>query len=320
MNEPLDASFSLIGIDASLANAFRRILIAEIPTLAIEHLFIFNNTSIIQDEVLAHRIGLVPLTGNPEGLRAMGWSSLSHKPANGEQPIGNNDRNTAIIKLSKTCTFKKDVNRKTETDPLKLYDNAHIYARDLEYIPTTDYQRAIFSEENGPIRPVNPDILLAKLRPGQEIQIEMHAVKSIGADHAKFSPVATASYRLLPTISINQPIFGADAKKFARCFPKGVIGLEEVTAEETSLSGFKGVQPGDKKAVVKNAFKDTVSRECLRHEEFAEKVKLGRVRDHFIFSVESTGQFRSDELFIESVKTLKAKCTDLKRNLAMITR
>ena len=250
----------------------------------------------------------------------MNWTPMSHKPENGEQPVGSNDRNTAIIKLSKTCTFKKDVNRKTETDPLKLYDNAHIYARDLEYIPTTDYQRATFSEENGPIRSVNPDILLAKLRPGQEIQVEMHAVKSIGADHAKFSPVATASYRLLPTISITQPILGADAKKFARCFPKGVIALEEVTEEETSQSGFEGAQPGDKKAIVKNAFKDTVSRECLRHEEFTGKVKLGRLRDHFIFSVESTGQFRSDELFIESVKTLKAKCTHLKRNLAMITR
>ena len=33
-NEPTDSSFSLIGIDAAVANAFRRILIAEIPTLA----------------------------------------------------------------------------------------------------------------------------------------------------------------------------------------------------------------------------------------------------------------------------------------------
>ena len=253
----------------------------------------------------------------------MNWTPASHKPANGEPPIGTNDRNTAIIKLSKVCTYKEGVNRKTETDPLKLYNNAHVYAHDLEYVPTTDYQKSTFSEENGPIRPVNPDILIAKLRPGQEIQAEMHAVKSIGQDHAKWSPVATASYRLLPTITITQPILGADAKKFARCFPKGVIGLEEVTAEEASQgpkSGFEGAQVGDKKAVVKNAFRDTVSRECLRHDEFKGKVKLGRKQDHFIFSVESTGQFPSDELFIESVKTLKAKCTYLKRNLAMITR
>src|ERR1700761_3306002 len=46
---PLDSSFSLIGIDAAIANAFRRILIAEVPTIAIEEVYITNNTSVIQD-------------------------------------------------------------------------------------------------------------------------------------------------------------------------------------------------------------------------------------------------------------------------------
>jgi DNA-directed RNA polymerase I and III subunit RPAC1 len=36
------------------------------------------------------------------------------------------------------------------------------------------------------------------LRQGQQIQLELHCVKGVGKDHAKFSPVATASYRLLP--------------------------------------------------------------------------------------------------------------------------
>ncbi|KAK6407146.1 DNA-directed RNA polymerase core subunit rpc40, partial [Oleoguttula sp. CCFEE 5521] len=72
-NEPYDAVFSLVGVDASIANAFRRILVAEVPTLAIEDVFVFNNTSIIQDEVLAHRLGLIPLTGGEEGLQWMRW-------------------------------------------------------------------------------------------------------------------------------------------------------------------------------------------------------------------------------------------------------
>ena len=41
--------------------------------------------------------------------------------------------------------------------------------------------------------PVHDDILIAKLRPGQEIDIVMHAVKGIGKDHAKFSPVGKIS-------------------------------------------------------------------------------------------------------------------------------
>ncbi len=40
--------FDMIGVDPSIANALRRILIAEVPTIAIEHVFVLNNTSIIQ--------------------------------------------------------------------------------------------------------------------------------------------------------------------------------------------------------------------------------------------------------------------------------
>jgi DNA-directed RNA polymerase I and III subunit RPAC1 len=39
------------------------------------------------------------------------------------------------------------------------------------------------------------------------------------------------------------------------------------------------------------------------------------VRDHFIFNVESTGQFESDVLFLEAVKVLKFKCARWKRGL-----
>ncbi len=318
-NEPLDASFSLVGIDASIANAFRRILIAEIPTLAIESVFVHNNTSIVHDEVLANRLGLVPLTGNLAGLNWLKWYK---KPTDEDfQEDNAADNNTIVLKLDVECTYAPAATIKPgEQDPTKLYQHAHVYARDIVFGPQ-GRQTQFFPEPDGVIRPVNPDILLAKMRPGQKIDLEMHCIKGIGADHAKFSPVATASYRLLPTITITRPILGNDAKKFARCFPKGVIGIEDVTAEESARegSGYEG-QAGQKKAVVQNAFKDTVSRECLRHDEFQGKVKLGRVRDHFIFTVESTGQFNSDLLFLESVKTLKLKCARLKRSLVNVMR
>ena len=151
---------------------------------------------------------------------------------------------------------------------------------------------------------MNPGILVAKLRPGQRIKLRCHCIKGIGMDHAKFSPVATASYRLLPHIDIKQPIMGPEAKKFQKCFPRGVI---DVVPDE---------QSGESKAVVKDPMKDTVSRECLRYDEFKDKVKLGRIRDHFIFSIESTGQSESDELFLESVRLLKAKAERFRRHLA----
>lgn len=57
--------FEIIGIDVSLANALRRIMIAEVPTMAIEHVYMWNNSGIIHDEVLAHRVGLVPINVDP---------------------------------------------------------------------------------------------------------------------------------------------------------------------------------------------------------------------------------------------------------------
>jgi hypothetical protein len=44
-----------------------------------------------------------------------------------------------------------------------------------------------------PPAPTIPETVLVKLRPGQAIEIEMHAVKGLGRDHAKFSPVGTCS-------------------------------------------------------------------------------------------------------------------------------
>lgn len=37
----------------------------QVPTMAIEKVFIANNTSLIQDEVLAHRLGLIPIKADP---------------------------------------------------------------------------------------------------------------------------------------------------------------------------------------------------------------------------------------------------------------
>jgi len=55
------ARFTLSGASPAFANAFRRAMIGEVPTLAIEDVRIYNNTSALFDEMLAHRLGLIPL-------------------------------------------------------------------------------------------------------------------------------------------------------------------------------------------------------------------------------------------------------------------
>ncbi|KAG5519158.1 hypothetical protein PMAC_002246 [Pneumocystis sp. 'macacae'] len=280
---PYDMEFDLIAIDSSIVNAFRRILISEIPTIAIEYVFVNNNTSIIQDEILAQRLGLIPIKANPDFFT---WFT---KPDANQEPRPT-DYDTVVLSLKVACT-KNPKASENETDPEKLYINSNVYSGDIQWQPA-GRQMELFKDD--PIRAVHDKILIAKLRPGQEIDVTMHCILGVGQDHAKFSPVSTSSYRLLPTIHILEPIYDDDAEKFALCFPKGVI---DIVFDEQNRKVAKVVNPRN----------DTVSRECLRHDEFKDKVKLGRVRDHFIFTIESTGIMTSDELPFMDVEFIQGK-------------
>jgi len=70
-----------------------------------------------------------------------------------------------------------------------------VYSGDLEYT-SQDGQRTY--------RPIHDDILIAKMRPGQEIEMDLICEKGIGKTHAKWSPVCTAYYRLLPDIKVDK--------------------------------------------------------------------------------------------------------------------
>ena len=60
----------LVGIDAATANALRRIIIAEIPTMALHKVFMYQNTSVIPDELLVHRLGLIPISADPNDFES----------------------------------------------------------------------------------------------------------------------------------------------------------------------------------------------------------------------------------------------------------
>lgn len=52
--------------------------------------------------------------------------------------------------------------------------------------------------------------------------------KGIGKTHAKWSPVCTAFYRLLPDIKFDEKITGDDAKELKSLCQMGVFDIEEI--------------------------------------------------------------------------------------------
>ncbi|XP_030413029.1 DNA-directed RNA polymerases I and III subunit RPAC1 isoform X1 [Gopherus evgoodei] len=271
--------FDMVGIDAAIANAFRRILLAEVPTMAVEKVFVYNNTSIVQDEILAHRLGLIPIRADPR--------LFEYKNQGDEEGT---EIDTLQFQLKIKCS-RNPHSAKESSDPNELYINHKVYSKHITWVPLGN-QADLFPDAD--LRPVHDDILIAQLRPGQEIDVLMHCVKGIGKDHAKFSPVATASYRLLPDITLLQPIEGEAAETLKKCFSPGVIEIQNIR--------------GKKVARVANARMDTFSREIFRHDDLKNLVRLARVRDHYIFSVESTGVLPPDVLVSEAIKVLIGKC------------
>ncbi|XP_067608938.1 DNA-directed RNA polymerases I and III subunit RPAC1 isoform X2 [Pseudorca crassidens] len=221
--------FDMVGIDAAIANAFRRILLAEVPTMAVEKVLVYNNTSIVQDEILAHRLGLIPIHADPR--------LFEYRNQGDEEGT---EIDTLQFRLQVRCTRNPHA-AKDSSDPNELYVNHKVYTRHMTWVPLGN-QADLFPE--GTIRPVHDDILIAQLRPGQEIDLLMHCVKGIG-------------------------------KKVAR---------------------------------VANPRLDTFSREVFRNEKLKKVVRLARVRNHYIFSVESTGVLPPDVLVSEAIKVLMGKC------------
>ena len=59
--------FLVRGITPAFANGIRRAMIADVPTMAIDTVRFIENSSVMFDEQIALRLGLVPLTTPPEG-------------------------------------------------------------------------------------------------------------------------------------------------------------------------------------------------------------------------------------------------------------
>eukprot|EP00002_Diphylleia_rotans_P035039 TRINITY_DN7597_c0_g1_i5.p1 TRINITY_DN7597_c0_g1~~TRINITY_DN7597_c0_g1_i5.p1 ORF type:complete len:271 (-),score=40.50 TRINITY_DN7597_c0_g1_i5:1042-1854(-) len=172
--KPTHLEFTLSNTDLSMANALRRIMIAEVPTMAIDIVDFLDNTSVLNDEFIAHRLGLVPLDSrNLEGL-------VPRKQCDCIEEDGCS-RCTQVFTLDVEChSDRLDVT----TKDLKA-ENPRILP--VDHITQTEHP-----------------IVIVKLRHGQRISIRARAHLGIGKEHAKWSPVATATFKCEPVIILNQ--------------------------------------------------------------------------------------------------------------------
>jgi DNA-directed RNA polymerase subunit D len=148
-------TIQLEGLDRSYANAVRRFCISEVPSMAIDDVVILENSSVLYDEILAHRLGMIPIKTDLERY------VLPEKCDCGS-PLGCNKCRVLLV----LDAAGKD---KVST----------IYSGDLV-------------SEDRDIRPISETIPLVKLARGQTVKLEAYARLGRGKEHAKWQPCSVA--------------------------------------------------------------------------------------------------------------------------------
>jgi DNA-directed RNA polymerase subunit D len=169
--EKTNVSMQLVirGVDVPFMNALRRIMMAEVPSMAVDDVVIVENSSVLHDEILAHRLGLVPLVTDLDSYN-----------------------------LPEKCTCKSEFGCNLCRVTLTLEAEA---SESIKTIYTGDLK-----SEDPHITPVSVKIPLVKLAPGQKIKLEAYARLGTELVHAKWQPVSVCAYKYLPQINIDEKL------------------------------------------------------------------------------------------------------------------
>jgi len=162
--------FSISNVNIAFANAIRRIIIAEVPTMAIDFARISENTGCIHDDMIAQRLGLIPFISSNVDKFDYYWNESN---------------------LLSEVEFKLNILNKEEypidvtTDDLKMIN-------DDKY---TGYNKNIYQS----VKPVKFDypIVITKLAKGQQLSFTCSVRKGISQEHAKFQPTSSVGYEIL---------------------------------------------------------------------------------------------------------------------------
>ena len=166
------ANFYVQNFDLATANALRRVMLAEIPTIAIDVVEVLDNTSVLPDEFICHRLGLIPLNAK-NADEALLYS-----------------RDCDCEGYCENCSVTLTLNaRCTSNEVMK------VYARDLvvsDGRPNEEIGNPVIADPEG----FGPCIL--KLGKGQNIHMRCIAKKGIAKEHAKWAPSAAIGFEYDP--------------------------------------------------------------------------------------------------------------------------
>jgi len=180
--------FILRNASTALANAVRRAMIAEVPVLAIDDVFVFENTSVLRDEILAHRLGLIPLKTPPGKYRLR------------EECDCGSELGCEKCRVTLTLTAEAE-------DEIK-----------------TVYSGSLVSEDPD-VQPVSSNIPIVKLAPGQKVRVMAYARLGRGREHAKWQPVSVCVYKNLPVVEVLEDCDGC-GKCVGKC-PRKILKVGE---------------------------------------------------------------------------------------------
>ena len=190
------AVFELTNTDVSMANSLRRIMIAEVPTLAIDKVEFEENNTALQDEFIAHRLGLIPLRSTKS---MAGWNYFHAC----EECSGDGSCDLCSVRFSLDCDYDVMIEKMPDHTPgIPI----HVTSQDL-VCHSKEVFPVHFGNEDEEISSHDKGIMIIKLGPGQKIKFEAIAIKGIGKEHAKWSSVATVALKYDPIVRLNDDMY-----------------------------------------------------------------------------------------------------------------
>lgn len=273
--------FVLHNSDLSIATALRRIIMAEVPTMAIEFVTIKNNTSVMNDEYIAHRLGMIPLVSSN-----VDQFNYPHETYS--------DNNTMMSPICSVKFSLKVKNEGTETLEVTSYDLRQ------EEIETED-QRTVKPVEYTSVNGEPRGILIMKLAANQELDLECIAQKGQGKLHSKWAPCSVCNFQAEHTIELDQTkvasLTTAQKMKLVESCPRKVFTYYAKSGQ----------------IEVENAQNIIYSDECIKVAKemgFPGLIKVNVSDSKFIFDVETNGSLKPDEI-VDSALTQMYQKLDL---------